>query len=191
VNWDDGLDFQGILDLALDLRPFSDTNIVIPLFLKALTDGAVGVETVIGTIRAMDNKTSSITMGQKFPIPMKDVAGNTVNQFYSTGFKVDVWSHISSDKSIEIRSTIEISDLDRASALLGIPIINSYEMSATMYLRNGETGIINRKRIDGGGIKKTGPWYLDLPVLRWLFQPYSRIDNYSYQFVLITSWIMD
>lgn len=99
-------------------------------------------------VSAVDNKRASILGGQRFGIPTRDMAGNTVIQFYTVGTKLEVTPHINSINEVTMEIHAEVSELDRASALSGRPIITTSEADSKVLVKDGNTVVI------GGFIRK-------------------------------------
>jgi type IV pilus assembly protein PilQ len=99
-------------------------------------------------VSAVDNKKASILGGQRFGIPTRDLAGNTVIQFYTVGTKLEVTPHINSLEEITMEIHAEVSELDKASALAGRPIITTSEADSKVLVKDGNTVVI------GGFIRK-------------------------------------
>lgn len=122
-------------------------------------------------VSAVDNQRASILGGQKFGIPTRDMAGNTVIQFYTVGTKLEVTPHINSLEEITMEIHAEVSELDRASALAGRPIITTSEADSKVLVKDGNTVVI------GGFIRKKEtksvkgiPILKSIPILGALFR---------------------
>lgn len=122
-------------------------------------------------ITAVDNMLSTILGGQRFGIPTRDISGNTVIQFYTVGTKLEVAPHINSNEEITMDLHVEVSELDRASALAGRPIITTSEADSKVLVKDGNTvvigGFIRRKETKNvRGI----PILKSIPILGALFR---------------------
>ena len=122
-------------------------------------------------VSAIDNEEASILGGQRFGIPTLDISGNTVIQFYEVGTKLEVTPHINSLEEITMEIHAEVSELDRASALAGRPIITTSEAESKVLVADGNTvvigGFIRRresKQVRGIPILKS------IPILGALFR---------------------
>ncbi len=122
-------------------------------------------------VSAVDNQRASILGGQRFGIPTRDMAGNTVIQFYTVGTKLEVTPHINSLEEITMEIHAEVSELDRASALAGRPIITTSEADSKVLVKDGNTVVI------GGFIRKKEtksvrgvPILRSIPILGVLFR---------------------
>jgi type IV pilus assembly protein PilQ len=122
-------------------------------------------------VSAVDNKKASILGGQRFGIPTRDMAGNTVIQFYTVGTKLEVTPHINSLEEITMEIHAEVSELDRASALAGRPIITTSEADTRVLVKDGNTVVI------GGFIRKKEtksvrgiPILKNIPIIGALFR---------------------
>ncbi len=122
-------------------------------------------------VTAVDNMKASILGGQRFGIPTRDISGNTVIQFYTVGTKLEVTPHINSLEEITMDIHAEVSELDRASALAGRPIITTSEANSKVLVKDGNTvvigGFIRRKETKSvRGI----PILKSIPILGALFR---------------------
>jgi type IV pilus assembly protein PilQ len=122
-------------------------------------------------VSAVDNKKASILGGQKFGIPTRDISGNTVIQIYTVGTKLEVTPHINSLEEITMEIHVEVSELDRASALAGRPIITTSEADSKVLVKDGNTVVI------GGFIRKKEsksvrgiPLLKSIPIIGILFR---------------------
>ncbi|MBE0432843.1 AMIN domain-containing protein [candidate division WOR-3 bacterium] len=122
-------------------------------------------------VSAIDNEKASILGGQRFGIPTLDISGNTVIQFYEVGTKLEVVPHINSLEEITMEIHAEVSELDRASALAGRPIITTSEADSKVLVADGNTVVI------GGFIRRREtkqvrgiPILRSIPILGALFR---------------------
>lgn len=176
----------GYVEAKLGILPFRDSVLQINL----LSEQAKDFEIAGGLLLVQENHQGSITTGERFGVSVRDVAGNTVTQFYTSGFKLTVIPHTISDKKVRLTLKFELSTLDRASALVGRPITTTYESEVEICLVDGETEIISRK-IDLGLEKgERGPCFLRIPLIKYLFRPWTRTKGAIYQYLLITPSIV-
>jgi len=122
-------------------------------------------------VSAIDNEEAKILGGQRFGIPTLDISGNTVIQFYEVGTKLEVIPHINSLEEITMEIRAEVSELDRASALAGRPIITTSEAESKVLVDDGNTVVI------GGFIRRREskttrgiPILKSIPILGALFR---------------------
>jgi type IV pilus assembly protein PilQ len=122
-------------------------------------------------IAAADNEDAKILGGQRFGIPTRDLSGNTVVQFYTVGTKLEVTPHINSLEEITMEIHAEVSELDRASALAGRPIITTSEADSKVLVKDGNTvvigGFIRRKETKS---ERGIPILKSIPILGALFR---------------------
>jgi type IV pilus assembly protein PilQ len=142
-------------------------------------------------ITAVDNQAASILGGQRFGIPTRDISGNTVIQFYTVGTKLEVTPHINSLEEITMEIHAEVSELDRASALAGRPIITTSEADSKVLVDDGNTVII------GGFIRKKEteqrrgiPLLKDIPILGALFRETTKTIEDRELLIFITPTII-
>ena len=122
-------------------------------------------------VSAIDNEEAKILGGQRFGIPSLDISGNTVIQFYEVGTKLEVVPHINSLEEITMEIRAEVSELDRASALAGRPIITTSEAESKVLVKDANTVVI------GGFIRRREsktvrgiPILKSIPILGALFR---------------------
>jgi type IV pilus assembly protein PilQ len=122
-------------------------------------------------ISAVDNENARILGGQRFGIPTRDISGNTVIQFYTVGTKLEVTPHINSLDEITMEIHAEVSELDRASALAGRPIVTTSEADSKVLVKDGNTvvigGFIRRKETKS---ERGIPILKSIPILGALFK---------------------
>ena len=122
-------------------------------------------------VSAVDNQEAEVLQGERFGVPTLDISGNTVIQFYEAGTKLNVTPHINSLEEITMDIGVEVSDLDRASALAGRPIVTTSEASSKVLVKDGNTVVI------GGFIRQREtervsgiPILMHIPLLGALFR---------------------
>jgi type IV pilus assembly protein PilQ len=142
-------------------------------------------------VSAIDNEEASLLGGQRFGIPTLDVSGNTVIQFYEVGTKLRVTPHINSLEEITMEIHAEVSELDRASALAGRPIITTSEATSKVLISDGNTvvmgGFIRRresKQVRGIPILKS------IPILGALFRETTTVVEDRELLIFITPTII-
>jgi type II secretory pathway component HofQ len=151
--------------MKIGYRPVSDDV----LQLNLLSETSNSKEIAGGYLLLQENCEGSITIGDRFGVPVRDLAGNTVIQFYSSGFKLIITAHSVTGEKAKLNVKFEMSSLDRASALAGRPIISTYESEVEPTLSDGETGIISRRIEAELGTKENVPCYLNVPLIKYLF----------------------
>jgi type IV pilus assembly protein PilQ len=142
-------------------------------------------------ISAVDNELAKILGGQRFGIPTRDVSGNTIVQFYNVGTILEVTPHINSLEEITMEIHAEVSELDRASALQGRPIITTSEADSKVLVKDGNTvvigGFIRRKEAKNvRGI----PILKSIPILGALFRESTTTVEERELLIFITPTII-
>ncbi len=122
-------------------------------------------------VTAVDNEKARVLGGQRFGFPTRDMSGNTVIQFYTVGTKLEVTPHINSLEEVTMEIHAEVSELDKASALAGRPIVTTSEADTKVLVKDGNTVVI------GGFIRKKKtksvhgiPILKSIPILGALFR---------------------
>jgi len=176
----------GYTEMKIGVFPFKDSLLQVNL----LSEQSKWEEIVSGYLLIQENCRGLITTGDRLGVLIKDLAGNTVVQFFSSGFKLSIKPQITSGKNLKLNLKIEMSSLDRASALIGRPIITTYESEAEIYLVDGATGVISRRIEVESGSKERFPCLLSIPLIKYLFKPWSRTKNFTHQYILVTPKIV-
>lgn len=142
-------------------------------------------------VTAADNEKASVLSGERFGVPTLDISGNTIIQFYEAGTKLEVVPHINSLDEITMEILAEVSELDRASALAGRPIITTSEAESKVLVKDGNTVVI------GGFIRtretqqETGiPLLMDIPLLGFLFKETTTVVEEYELLIFITPTII-
>ena len=142
-------------------------------------------------VSAVDNEKASVLGGQRFGIPTRDMAGNTVIEFYTVGTKLEVTPHINSLEEITMDIKTEVSELDRASALAGRPIITTSEAQSKVLVKDGSTVVI------GGFIRKRQstqvrgiPILMHIPILGAIFRETTTTSEDRELLIFITPTII-
>lgn len=142
-------------------------------------------------ISAVDNEKARILGGQRYGIPTRDISGNTVIEFYEVGTILEVIPHINSLEEITMELHAEVSELDRASALVGRPLITTFEADSKVLVQDGHTVVI-------GGLIRTReteavrgiPLLKDIPLLGFLFRESTTSTEERELMIFITPTIL-
>jgi len=125
-------------------------------------------------ITTVDNREAKIVVGQKIPLIIQDVAGNSVSQLQTIGIQLKVTPHLTEDKKIIMDLHPEVSDLATQSTVQGGIIINTSEADTRVMVEDGQTAVIGGLiRTNDSHVRTGVPVLKDLPVLGTLF----REDN--------------
>jgi type IV pilus assembly protein PilQ len=122
----------------------------------------------------VDNREAKIVVGQKIPLIVQDVAGNSVSQLQTIGIQLKVTPHLTEDKKIIMDLHPEVSDLASQSTVQGGIIINTSEADTRVMVEDGQTAVIGGLiRTNDGHVRSGVPMLKDLPLVGMLF----RSDN--------------
>ena len=136
---------------------------------RALEDDQVGEVISRPTITVRSGETGRIQVGSDIAVTVRDFAGNSVTQFFSTGSIIDVKPEIMVHDSIEfvlLKLQIERSSSNREEQ--GSVEIRKSQAETSMMLLDGEETIIGGLGINQETRTRTGvPFLKDLPW--WVF----------------------
>jgi type IV pilus assembly protein PilQ len=125
-------------------------------------------------VTTVDNREAKIVVGQKIPLIVQDVAGNSVSQLQTIGIQLKVTPHLTEDKKIIMDLHPEVSDLASQSTVQGGIIINTSEADTRVMVEDGQTAVIGGLiRTNDGHVRSGVPMLKDLPLVGMLF----RSDN--------------
>ena len=129
--------------------------------------------------------------GGEFPIQISNINGTTV-EFKKFGIQLSVKPEVDRNNNVKAKVTTELSAINNAVAVDGIPGLNTRKTEADVILSSGETlvmsGLINQEASkDVQGIK----WLKDIPILGRLFSSESFRDNKSELVIFVTPQVFD
>ncbi|GJM05201.1 MAG: hypothetical protein DHS20C09_11920 [marine bacterium B5-7] len=129
--------------------------------------------------------------GGEFPIEISNINGTTV-EFKKFGIQLTVKPEVDRNNNVKAKVTTELSAINNAVAVNGIPGLNTRKTEADVILSSGETlvmsGLINQEASkDEQGVK----WLKDLPILGRLFSSETFRDNKSELVIFVTPQVFD
>ena len=129
--------------------------------------------------------------GGEFPIEISNINGTTV-EFKEFGIQLSVKPEIDRNDNIRANVSTELSSINNAVAVNGIPGLNTRKTEADVLLRTGETlvmsGLLSQEASkDINGIK----FLKDIPILGKLFSSETFRDNKSELVIFVTPKVFD
>lgn len=129
--------------------------------------------------------------GGEFPIEISNINGTTV-EFKQFGIQLTVKPVVDRSNNVKAKVTTELSSINNAVAVNGIPGLSSRKTEADVILSSGETlvmsGLLNQEASkDIQGIK----WLKDIPILGRLFSSETFRDNKSELVIFVTPQVFD
>ncbi|NOY86018.1 MAG: hypothetical protein GXP52_01790 [Deltaproteobacteria bacterium] len=171
VKWPSSFSFRDPSGFRLDrLLPNSAMELTINLFVEQ------GKARIISKPRLVcrSGEKASFLAGGEIPIPRTDADGNVSVTWKRYGIILEVAPEISADGRINVLVTSEVSTIDQANSVEGIPGILTRKISTSLSLAEGQTvvlsGLVNTD--DAIKVRKT-PLLGDIPILGELFKSKS------------------
>ncbi len=177
----------GYLNMRVGTVSRSDFNVLI----KMISARAKDITMRTGKLLVQDHYEGSMTIGDRFSVLLRDISGNTTVQMFNSGFEIAVTPHITSDNHVTLDVMIELSDLDKASALMGTPIMSTFKTEITLHLAHAETAIMVTQNGGDKGRNVQRPLPVNVPLIDYLFSPWSRSEEEMYQYIMITPYISE
>jgi type IV pilus assembly protein PilQ len=144
-------------------------------------------------VTTMDNVKAVIKQGQEIPYVTIDKDGNRSITFKEAVLKLEVKPKITpaGTISMEIKASNDAADYATASQLSGNPPINKNEVESKVVVQDGDTIVIGGILItnDQRGVSGV-PWFMNIPVLGWLFKSESLTKSRKQLMVFITPRII-
>jgi type IV pilus assembly protein PilQ len=138
-------------------------------------------------ITTVDNREAKITVGQKIPLIVQDVAGNPVSQLQTIGIQLRVTPHLTQDKKIIMDLHPEVSDLSAQSTVQGGIIINTSEADTRVMVEDGQTAVIGGLiRTNESAVRRGIPYLKDVPLLGVLFRSNSTVRQNRELIIFVT-----
>lgn len=129
--------------------------------------------------------------GGEFPIEISNINGTTI-EFKEFGIKLSVQPEVDRNNNIRANVSTELSSINNAVAVNGVPGLNTRETQADVIMRAGETlvmsGLLNQEASkDVSGIK----FLSEIPILGALFRSENFRDNKSELVIFVTPQVFD
>jgi len=138
-------------------------------------------------ITIVDNREAKITVGQKIPLIVQDVAGNPVSQLQTIGIQLKVTPHLTQDKRIIMDLHPEVSDLSTQSTVQGGIIINTSEADTRVMVDDGQTAVIGGLiRTNESMVRRGIPILKDMPLLGWAFRSNTSVRQNRELIIFVT-----
>jgi pilus assembly protein CpaC len=147
------------------------------------------------TLTAISGESASFLAGGEFPIPPAATVGPTTTpaqpQFKPFGVALTFTPVVLSEGRISLRVKTEVSEMDPALAVQGVPGVKTRRVETTLEIPSGGSlamaGMINeqtKQQIIGL------PDVMQLPVLGALFKSRSYVNNQTELMVIVTPYIV-
>lgn len=162
----------------------------ISAILNMLSERSYARTILSSAIRVQDHYEASIINGERFSILTRDQSGNAVQQMYSTGLKMTVTPHIASSNRVILVIEMELSEIDKASVMVGKPIVTTLNAKISMNLADGETGILAEHSAAEESETEKGPLIHSIPIIKYLYQPWSNPSDFAYCYIMVTPHII-
>ncbi len=129
--------------------------------------------------------------GGEFPIQISNINGTTI-EFKEFGIQLSVTPEVDRNDNIRAKVSTELSSINNAVAVDGVPGLSTRRTEADVILQSGETlvmsGLINQEASkDITGIK----FLKDIPILGRLFSSETFRDNKSELVIFVSPQVFD
>ena len=140
---------------------------------------------------AKSGELASFLSGGEFPLPVRDDEGQLVVQFREYGVRLDIEPNVNSEGVIETFIFTELSSIDFANTVLGVPGVLSRNSETTVNLRDGETiaisGLVLAEVADS---ESKVPLLGDIPILGNLFKTKNSTGSSTELVIMLTPRIV-
>ncbi|NND71653.1 MAG: type II and III secretion system protein [Rhodothermales bacterium] len=182
LRTDDLFDSIDDLIVAPDIIDFSDLT----QFFRLLENEGIGETIANPQVSVQSGQKGRFQSGSDVPVQVRDFAGNTVTQFFSTGIIVDVTPTLITQRPDDDSAEIDFVHLDveieksGSSPSASGPVINRNTATTQVLLLDGEQTIIGGLYSTEESVSRSGiPVLKDLPGwffgLRYLFGRSQRV----------------
>ncbi|MFI5372882.1 MAG: type IV pilus secretin PilQ, partial [Candidatus Eisenbacteria bacterium] len=142
-------------------------------------------------ITTVDNREAKIIVGQKIPLIIQDVAGNSVSQLQTIGIQLKVTPHLTEDKKIIMDLHPEVSDLATQGTVQGGIIINTSEADTRVMVEDGQTAVIGGLiRTNDSHVRGGVPVLKDVPLIGILFRSDDIVKQNRELIIFVTPKII-
>ncbi len=179
--------------VAVLQSPPSFTFANIDALIKFFGSNNLGEVVTSPEVIVRDSKKGRIQVGQDIFLTTRDIAGNTVNQLYSTGTIIDVTPTIYTEKDTDfIYLDLNIEQSDVAAG----PSINRTSVKTHVLLYDGEEAVIGglfttseQQTREGVPVLKDLPWWFF--GLRYVFGSDTKVKTKNELIVLMKAELID
>ena len=177
---------RGIFDIG---RLFKNANFVSAQLQMLETESKANIISQPSVVIS-DNEKATILSGKKVPIITKDMAGNTIVQFFDAAIKLEVTPHITPDGNITLDLHPQVSDIAGYSPA-GQPIISNQEVQTKVTVKDGETVVIGGVLKEQKKSSKAGlPLLLRIPIIRHIFANDEKSQSKTELMIFVTPKIV-
>ena len=181
--------------LPLAVKPFSSyfgiaSTLTSTINLLASDGDAVVLSEPVLT--CVNGGSAKFISGGEYPIPVTGTNGSTSVEFKQYGIKMDISPRANSIDQIYTTIKAEVSEIDKATTVLGVPGILKNETETIVNVHSGETIVISGllKAKQGKGTSKV-PGLGDLPLIGGLFGTDDLQNEMSEMVVFLTPEVVD
>ena len=194
--------FDGVEDIirAPDEIPFSDLK----QFLQFAETQGVGETIAQPQVTVQSGEQGTIQIGSDIPVQVRDFAGNTVTQFFSTGIIIDVTPTLVKEATADsagapvlefVHMDVKVEKSGSTPSVAGI-IIDRNTANTQVLLLDGEQTVIgglysNEQSVSRAGVpflKDLPPWFFGL---RYLFGKSQRTTNQKELLIVLQASLLD
>jgi type IV pilus assembly protein PilQ len=143
------------------------------------------------SITTMDGLAAMIESGRDVPFQSVDDSGQIKTEYKSAVLKLDVTPHVISGEVLKLDLEVTKDEPDFTTTVQGNPLIVKKQAKTTLVLYSGETAVIaglntitNRKSDSGV------PWFMEVPILGWLFKEKGTSEELDDLLVFVTPTIL-
>ena len=139
------------------------------------------------SLSTRSGEVASFQSGGQFPIAVLNQFGQPVIEMQDYGIQLDIEPVTDDDGNIISRVRAEMSSIDFATVVNGVPGILTRNTESVVNLRSGETMVISglMKAEDSKAVSKL-PWLGDIPLLGELFTSRNFVEGRSELIILVT-----
>lgn len=166
-------------------------SLVLDLELMAMQSDNRGEVISSPKVLTADKQPAKISSGKEIPYQEASASGATAVSFKEASLSLDVTPNITPEGKIGLELAIANS-ADSGDRVLGVPILNTDEISTNVILEDGQTVVLGGvfKNTTGNSQSKV-PFLGDLPGVGKLFRNEVRINNKEELLIFITPKIVN
>ena len=172
------------LTSVLTLTPGSAS---IDIILEALETKGLVKKLAEPNLIALSGQSARFLAGGEFPVPRTDADGDTEIIFKEFGVGLAFTPTVLEDGLINLVVAPEVSELDFATAVAGVPGLSTRRVETTVELRDGQSfAIAGLLQNDFGDAIRQVPFLGDIPILGALFRSTSFQKDETELVIVVT-----
>ena len=167
-------------------------NLALSAELTALQNKGEGKTLSNPRLMTSDRCQAKISQGYEVPFQSSSGLSGTNTQFKEAVLELDVMPQITPMGGVTLVLNIKKNEIDTSLSVNGQPSLITRNLSTTVHVKDGETLVLGGiHESTNSNLNNQVPWFVDLPVIGWLFDRSSLSDDNQELTIFITPTVVN